>query len=146
MGRELFTVGYQGVTIEGFIDNLHANNIKCILDVRAYPLSRKPGFSKNILTQKLNRAKIKYVHLGELGAPKSFRDDLKLTGDYSDFFKKMNVYLASKKDTIEEAYRYVTQKRCCLMCFEQLATQCHRKIVAKKIKVRDKNGLQIKHL
>lgn len=146
MGRELFTVGYQGRTIEGFIDNLHANNISCILDVRALPLSRKPGFSKTILAQKLNQAKIKYVHLGGLGAPKSLRDDLKSTGDYSAFFKKMNIYLTGKKDAIEEAYRYVTHRRCCLMCFEQLAAQCHRKIVAKKIKGRDKNGLQIKHL
>ena len=146
MVRQLFTAGYEGTTIDGFIDRLQANRINCVLDVRYFPFSRKPGFSKTKLARRLNQSKIKYVHLRELGTPKKFRENLKSTGNYSDFFKKMNKYLAGKKDAIEEAYHYVMHKRCCLMCFEQLSAQCHRKIVARKIKIRDGNGLQIKHI
>ena len=146
MSTQLFTTGYEGTTISGFIDRLQANRINCVIDVRFLPLSRKPGFSKTKLARRLGQSNIKYVHLGELGAPKKFREYLKSTGNYSDFFKKMNKYLNGKKNAIEEAYRYVMKKRCCLMCFEQLSAQCHRRIVARKIKIRDGNGLQIKHI
>ena len=146
MGRQLFTVGYEGTTIDTFIADLLANNIDCILDVRALAFSRKPGFSKTRLAQRLKRADIQYIHLAELGTPKDMREKLKSTYDYSSFFKKMATYLATKKDAIEVAYNHVTNSTCCLMCFERLAAQCHRKIVARKIKARDGNDLQIKHI
>ncbi|MHC4461720.1 MAG: DUF488 domain-containing protein [Planctomycetota bacterium] len=146
MPRQLFTVGYEGTTIEGFIARLRSNNINCIVDVREVPLSRKPGFSKTELARRLNRACIHYVHLRELGSPKPLRENLKLTGGYSTFFKQMSRYLSGKKDVIETAYKYVINTTSCLMCFERLASECHRKIVAKKIRIRDGNGLQIKHI
>lgn len=146
MARSLFTVGYEGATVDTFIAKLIENEVECILDVRAIPLSRKPGFSKTQLARRLNRERIQYVHLRDLGSPKLLRDDLKLTGDYSTFFKKMAHYLSGKNDAIGTAYKYVMNTTCCLMCFERLAAECHRKIVAMKIKVRDGNGLQIKHI
>jgi uncharacterized protein (DUF488 family) len=146
MPRNLFTVGYEGTNINGFIANLLTNSVDCVLDVRQLPLSRKPGFSKNQLAQRLNRAKIQYVHLADLGTPKPIRQKLKSTRDYSTFFKKMNAYLAARKDAIETAYKYAMNNTSCLMCFERLAAQCHRKLIAKKIKQRNGNGLQIIHL
>lgn len=146
MGRELFTVGYEGATIDSFISNLQANNINCILDVRALPLSRKPGFSKNQLAGRLRRVDIHYIHLAELGTPKDIRDKLKSTRDYSTFFEKMERYLAEKKDAIEQAYNHVMSSRCCLMCFERLADKCHRKIIAEKIKGTNRDGLEITHI
>jgi len=146
MPKHLFTVGYEGTKINTFIANLLTNNVDCILDVRELPLSRKPGFSKNDLSRRLNRAKIQYVHLADLGTPKPIRQKLKSTRDYSTFFKKMDAYLAGRKDAIQAAYEYAMNNTCCLMCFERLAAQCHRKLVAKKIKQRNGNGLQIIHL
>jgi len=143
MGRELFTVGYEGATIDSFISNLQANNINCILDVRTLPLSRKPGFSKNQLAGKLMRVKILYIHLPELGAPNDIRDGLKSTRDYSTFFDKMEEYLNGKKDVLKQAYHHVVNSRCCLMCFEHLAEQCHRKIVAERIKATNGDDLKI---
>jgi uncharacterized protein (DUF488 family) len=146
MARELFTIGYQGTTIDTFIASLLANNINCVLDVRALPLSRKPGFSKTELARRLNLAEIQYVHFAELGTPKAIRGNLKTTRDYSTFFRVMEAYLAKQKDTIETAYSYVIKHKCCLMCFEHLADECHRKIIAAKIKERDGNGLKIKNI
>jgi len=146
MARQLFTVGYEGSTIDTFIANLLSNNIDCLLDVRALAFSRKPGFSKTELARRLNRSEIQYVHLADLGSPKPLRENLKSTRDYSTFFKTMESYLTSKKGAIEAAYKCVINHTCCLMCFERLAAECHRKIVAAKIKARDGNGLQIKHI
>ena len=146
MGRELFTVGYEGTTIDTFIDNLRINRIDCILDIRAFPLSRKPGFSKSKLAERLSHAGVQYIHLAELGTPKNIREKLKLTQDYPTFFKKMERYLAGRREAIELAYNHVMNSRCCLMCFERLADYCHRKIVAEKIKNTNGNGLQITHI
>ena len=146
MPRQLFTVGYEGSTIDDFVAKLLTNDIDCILDVRALPFSRKPGFSKTKLAQRLNRAKIQYVHLAALGTPKPIRENLKSTRDYSTFFKAMDKCLAKRPDAIETAYSYVANHTCCLMCFERLAAECHRKIVARKIKAQDGNGLQVKHI
>lgn len=146
MARQLFTVGYEGTKINPFISNLHTNNIDCIIDVRDIPLSRKPGFSKTALAQNLKNANIHYVHLRELGTPKTVREKLRLSGNYEIFFRTMDEHLASKKEAIEFAYKYMNKHTCCLMCFEHSADECHRSIVAKKIKERDGNGLQIKHL
>jgi uncharacterized protein (DUF488 family) len=139
-------MGYERTTIHTFIANLRANNIDCVLDVRALAFSRKPGFSKTALSQSLESENIRYVHIPDLGTPKPIREKLKSTGDYSEFFKTMDIYLTDKQDAIEFAYNYVNQHTCCLMCFEHLAQECHRNIVASKIKDRDGNGLQIEHI
>jgi uncharacterized protein (DUF488 family) len=146
MPRQLFTTGYEGRTLATFITDLRANNIDCILDVRALAFSRKPGFSKTQLARSLKRAKIQYVHLPALGTPKHIRENLKSTGDYATFFKTMERRLANNKEAIEAAYRLAINHTCCLMCFERLADHCHRKIVAGTIKARDGNGLRIKHI
>ncbi|MCJ7729872.1 MAG: DUF488 domain-containing protein [Sedimentisphaerales bacterium] len=146
MARQLFTAGYEGTTIHTFITILQNNNVDCVLDVRAVPFSRKPGFSKAELSRNLESANIRYVHLPDLGTPKPIREKLKSTADYADFFETMDAHLAGKQDAIESAYRYVSEHTCCLMCFEHLAEQCHRNIVANKIKARDGNALQIKHI
>ena len=146
MARQLFTAGYEGTTIHTFITTLQTNNVDCVLDVRAIAFSRKPGFSKTALSRNLESANIRYIHLPDLGTPKPIREKLKSTGDYNDFFETMDAHLAEKEDAIEDAYKFVNENTCCLMCFERLATECHRNIVASKIKARDGNGLQIKHI
>jgi uncharacterized protein (DUF488 family) len=146
MGSELFTIGYEGISIDSFVDSLQANDVRCVLDVRALPLSRKPGFSKTKLAERLRGARIDYVHLRELGTPKDVRDRVKSTRDYVTFFDKMEKYLTGKKDAIGQAYDHVVKTRCCLMCFERLAEQCHRKLVAEKIKATNGDDIQITHI
>lgn len=146
MAKELFTIGYEGMNLDGFVEQLKKFAVDCLIDVREIPLSRKRGFSKSGLVQRLNRENIHYVHFKELGSPKPIREKLKIDRDYSTFFKKMNKYLSNKKEAIESAYSYIADSTCCLMCFERLAEQCHRKIVARKIKEWDGNELRIKNI
>lgn len=146
MAKELFTIGYEGMALDAFVARLKNFAIDCLIDVREIPISRKCGFSKSGLVQRLSRENIHYVHFRELGSPKPIRQKLKINRDYSTFFKKMDKYLTNKKDALEKVYSYVIDNTCCLMCFEHLAEQCHRKIVATKIKEWDSNGLQIKDI
>ena len=49
----LYTFGYEGLTIEAFIERLKQARVQLIVDVHELPLSRKKGFSKNALRNAL---------------------------------------------------------------------------------------------
>src|SRR6478609_6265917 len=65
----IFTIGYEGTTVSEFIASLLAAGVGRVIDVRALPLSRRPGFSKTALRGALEEAGIEYVHLKALGTP-----------------------------------------------------------------------------
>src|SRR5438270_2319328 len=65
----IFTIGYEGTTVPEFIAALKAAGVDRVIDVRALPLSRRPGFSKSPLRAALDEAGIEYVHLKALGTP-----------------------------------------------------------------------------
>lgn len=142
----MFTIGYEGTDLAAFLECLKKNAVECLIDVREIPFSRKRGFSKTPLSRALDARGIYYVHLKELGSPTSIREELKSGGDYGKFFEAMEKYLATRREEIERAYGYVDRMTCCLMCYERLAAMCHRKVVVKKIKERDGNGLEVTHL
>ncbi len=74
---KVFTIGYEGATMDGFIAALDTAGVRQVIDVRALPLSRRPGFSKSSLAASLAAAGIAYVHLKALGTPKPGRDAAK---------------------------------------------------------------------
>ncbi len=65
----IFTIGYEGSTVGDFLGALKAAGVERVIDVRALPLSRRPGFSKSPLKAALEEAGIEYVHLKALGTP-----------------------------------------------------------------------------
>jgi uncharacterized protein (DUF488 family) len=142
----LFTIGYEGAGLQEFLDCLEKNAVECLLDVREIAFSRKRGFSKTPLSRALEERGIHYVHFKELGSPSSVREELKQGRDYRKFFREIEEYLATQVEGIERAYSYIGRMTCCLMCYERLAAECHRKVVASKIKERDGNGLKVEHL
>ncbi len=146
MSTRLFTIGYEGAGLQEFLDCLEKNAVECLLDVREVPLSRKRGFSKTPLARALEGRGIRYVHLIELGSPGAIRDELRSGHDYGKFFREMEEYLATQAEGIEQACGYIGRMTCCLMCYEESADTCHRKVVASKIKEHDGNGLEVEHL
>lgn len=146
MSARLFTIGYEGWDLPGFLDHLGATGIQCVLDVRESPFSRKPGFSKGPLSRALEARGIRYVHLRELGTPRPLRQQVKSDGDYRRFCQKMQEHLASQQEGIERACSYVGRMTCCLLCYEKSPEMCHRKIVGSLVCERVENGLEIAHL
>ena len=65
----IFTIGYEGATVGEFLAALEKAGVKRVIDVRALPSSRRPGFSKSPLGAALGEAGIDYVHLKALGTP-----------------------------------------------------------------------------
>lgn len=132
--REVYTIGYEGTDIRSFIETLSALNIELVADVRAVPISRKKGFSKNKLREALSEHGISYQHFRELGDPKPGRDAAK-AGDFSTFEAIFNAHMeedASLRElnTLAEiAQEQVT----CLLCFERQAVKCHRSIISRHL-------------
>lgn len=70
----IFTIGYEGATVAEFIAALTGAGVERLIDVRALPLSRRPGFSKTALKAALHEAGIECVYLRALGTPADGRD------------------------------------------------------------------------
>lgn len=143
---KLFTIGYEGRNIDEFVSLLKENSITRLIDVREVPLSRKKGFSKSRLNERLQNENIEYVHIKALGSPTEIRKKLKTDWNYKSFFKAFSVYLHQNWWAIENAYQYLSNGVNCIMCFESHPFQCHRSTVADKIKEHDGNELKIEHI
>ena len=123
----LFTIGYEGATQAELIGALKAAGVERVIDVRAVPMSRKPGFSKNILAAGLREAGIDYVHLRALGTPPAGREAAR-----KGRFDVMERIYAEQLETTEagvDAARMVAlakEKPSVLLCFERDPAHCHR--------------------
>ena len=71
---EILTIGYEGTTQDEILTRLEAAGVALLIDVRAIPQSRKPGFSKRLLSASLEARGIRYTHLRDLGTPKPGRE------------------------------------------------------------------------
>ena len=143
---KLLTIGYEGRDIDEFITRLKRFNISRLIDVREIPLSRKRGFSKSALRERLEDENIEYVHVKALGSPSPIRNKLKSDRDYDYFFKAYSNYLSQNMEVLKEVYQFISDGINCIMCFERMPEKCHRSTVADKIKEYDGNGLKIKHI
>jgi len=144
----LFTIGYEGLSLEEYLNKLLINNVKVLCDVRKNPLSMKYGFSKNQLKNACSGVGIEYVHIPELGIESRYRQNLNSQKDYDVLFEKYrNTTLESSKlflDRIEKLIQL--KKRIALTCFEANHNQCHRKQVADKLIELNNGRFKISHI
>lgn len=141
---ELFTIGYEGSSIQAFLEVAVAAGIDKIVDVRELPLSRKAGFSKTALKGNLASVKIDYIHVGALGCPKAVRNRYRVDGNWTIYEGDFRKYLASQQETISEVAELSLLDTCALLCFEADYRKCHRSLVASAIQ--ENNGIKITHL
>ncbi|MEH2481925.1 uncharacterized protein (DUF488 family) [Nitrobacteraceae bacterium AZCC 2146] len=130
----VYTIGYEGTDIDRFVATLKAVGVHLLADVRALPLSRKKGFSKNGLRERIEREGMGYIHLGALGDPKDGREAAR-AGRYDQFRAIYNKHLAQAEPqaTLKELTALVKKQATCLMCFEREPAECHRLIVAAQL-------------
>jgi len=126
----IFTIGYEGAIQAELVAALRAAGVERVVDVRAVPLSRKPGFSKNVLAAGLAEAGIDYVHLKALGTPPEGREAARK--GRADVLER--VY-AAQLETPEAAVQtarlleLAAEKPSALLCFERDPAMCHRTLL-----------------
>jgi uncharacterized protein (DUF488 family) len=130
----IFTIGYEGATSDGFVAALKAAGVVRVIDVRALPLSRRPGFSKTPLAATLREAGIDYRHLKALGTPKRGRDAAK-KGDVATLTAVYDEQLQLPEAQAQAAIMLAlaAEMPSALLCFERDPCHCHRTLLMRSV-------------
>lgn len=143
----LATIGYEGATVDTFLDALRAARIQTVVDVRAVAMSRRPGFAKTKLAANLDGAGIAYLHLRRLGTPAEGRAAAR-SGRHEEMKRIFTHQLATDEAQDELTTLADLLKSGCrvaILCFEADPRHCHRSIVANALAERIP-GLRVEHL
>lgn len=135
----IYTIGYQNLSIDKFINILVKKGLKVVIDIRNTPFSYKYGFSKFWLTKYLPEFNIEYLNIPELGIPGIYRKNL----NGNALWEKYREILKSKVTHINDVMRILKKKPVVLMCFEAHPEECHRSTLAKRLSKKTK--LKIVH-
>jgi len=129
-GRRVFTIGYEQTTVAELIAALKAAGVERVVDVRALPLSRRPGFSKTALAGALVEAGIAYEHLKALGTPKEGREAAK-KGDVATLARVYagQLELSEAQAAAALLLDRIAERPTALLCYERDPRTCHRTLL-----------------
>jgi uncharacterized protein (DUF488 family) len=149
MARPFFTIGHSTRTLSELIDLLNTSEVETLVDVRSIPRSRtNPQFNRDTLPESLAPARIKYLHLAELGGRRGRRKDegpspngywthpaFRNYADYAmtDPFQK----------GLAELRELGHRGRCAIMCSEAVWWRCHRRIITDYLLVHGETVMHI---
>ena len=130
----LFTSGYEATTVPEFIAALGKAGVERVIDVRALPLSRRPGFSKTPLSAALAEAGIDYVHLKALGTPAEGRSAAR-AGRHADLGRIYAGQLELPEAMAQSAQmlELAKEKPSALLCMEREPAHCHRTLLLEAV-------------
>lgn len=141
----VYTAGYEGRSIDSFLNLLVQNGIQRLIDVRRNPIARRYGFHRSTLERLCNRLSIEYVHVPSLGIASEERRDLNDASDYRalfDHYKRGT--LREESSSLGRVSSLMLAKPSVLVCMERDPDFCHRSAVAEEIA--KLTGLQISNL
>jgi uncharacterized protein (DUF488 family) len=129
MEGRIYSVGYEGMTLEGLVSRLSDARVSVLVDVRLNPVSRKPGFSRRRLAEACDSAGIEYVHEKELGNPPDNRDSFR-KGDGEEGRVRMRSILSNGAGAaLERIVQLASAKRIAVLCVERDHGRCHRGVI-----------------
>ena len=142
-----FTIGYEGKSLEAYLNLLLENNVKLLCDVRRNAYSMKYGFSKAQLQKACEGIGIKYMHLPEFGIASADRKELNSPEDYQALFAEYDKGLSGMNEELQKFFKLIeTEKRVAITCFEADQCNCHRGRLAKKLSETAGWNLEPKHI
>jgi uncharacterized protein (DUF488 family) len=131
----LYTIGYEGISLEQYLNKLIRKHVQVLVDVRNNPMSMKYGFTRSQLQKACNSVGIQYMHFPEVGVISQQRQELKTQTDYDRLFAKYRKDTLPNTLPVQQTILQLLQdkKRIALTCFEANICQCHRKHLAEAI-------------
>jgi uncharacterized protein (DUF488 family) len=130
----IFTIGYEGTTVPEFVAALQKAGVERVIDVRAIPNSRRPGFSKTPLRNTLAEEGIDYVHLRALGTPADGRAAARAGRDAD--LKRIYAGQLELPEAIAQSAQMLdlaAEKASALLCYERDPAHCHRTLLIEAI-------------
>lgn len=142
------TIGYEGRTLESYLNELLRSGVTLLCDVRRNPLSRKYGFSKGTLSKGCEGVGLRYEHLPELGISSEQRQGLETQADYDALFADYErEALPLQGPALAKIREWVRSgERVALTCYERLPAQCHRHCVSDALERELGKGFVARHL
>jgi len=131
----MYTIGYEGISLESYLNKLIQNDIRVLIDVRNNPISQKFGFSSSQLKRFCESIKIEYFNFRDVGIASDYRQELKTQEDYDKLFDNYWKKTLSKTISTQHKILELVKKhgRIALTCFEADICQCHRKHLAQAV-------------
>ena len=144
----LFTIGYEGISLEQYLNKLIINGVTVLCDVRKNPISMKYGFSKTQLKNACEGVGITYIHIPEVGIESNQRQQLITQSDYDQLFAHYKLQTLVNADIQKKEILNLlkTRKHVALTCFEANIHQCHRKHLAESIVEMQGFNYELKHI
>lgn len=130
----IFTIGYEGASLDAFMETLLESGVETLVDVRAIAVSRRRGFSKTALGTRVREEGMEYVHLRELGDPKPGREAAR-AGKWREFESIYGAHLRTPaaQDALAKLVDLAAVSSIALLCYEADAVGCHRTMIARDV-------------
>jgi len=130
----LYTIGHSTRPLDELIAALQAHSIQTLVDIRAFPMSRRlPHFNREALEKSLPAAGIAYVWMKALGGHrKKNRDDSPNIALRSPAFRNYADYMLTPEfeRAASELIELAGHSRTAYMCAERVFFRCHRMLVS----------------
>ncbi len=130
----LYTIGHSTRTIEELIGALRAHQIQTLVDIRAFPMSRRlPQFNRDSLEQTLPAAGIRYVWMKELGGyRKKTLEESPNIGLRNQSFRNYADYMLTPEfeHAMSDLLALAEGSRTAYMCAERVYFRCHRMLIS----------------
>lgn len=130
----IYTIGHSTRELPELISALEAHGIKTLVDIRAFPMSRRlPHFNRESLEKALPEAGISYVWMSALGGRRKRQTkDSPNTGLRNDSFRNYADYMLTSEfqNGIDELLRLAVNGPTAIMCAERVYFRCHRMLVS----------------
>ena len=130
----VYTVGYEGLSIDAFLLLLLHNGMERLIDVRKNPVARRYGFHKSSLATNCSRLGIEYLHVPQLGIESSWRASVQTSEERDKLFDRYNTEVLAQGSTSIDCVRTLLEQRpSALMCMEADFSCCHRSHLATRL-------------
>jgi len=143
----IYTIGHGNRSIGEFVGLLEGPRIECVVDIRAYPASRRhPRFAREALDRSLADAGIRYVWEGNaLGGRRKPGIHSPNVALKNPGFRAYADHMATEtfQDGLKRLLEQGWSARTAILCAERLPWQCHRNLVADSLVAR---GTRVLHL
>jgi uncharacterized protein (DUF488 family) len=143
----LYTIGHSTRTLEELIAALQAHQVQTLVDIRAFPMSRRlPQFNRDSLEKSLPEAGICYVWMKPLGGyrKKILKESPNIALRNESFRNYADYMLTAEfEQATAELIRLAENSRTAYMCAERKYFQCHRMLVSDWLVARGHEVLHI---
>jgi len=142
----IYTIGHSTRPIDDFVSLLERSSIERLVDVRAFPGSRRhPHFNREALARTLAGLGMEYLHRTSLGGRRRLPRDAPPSGWRNESFQAYALYMRTPEfhRALDELITLGEERRTVIMCSEAVPWRCHRTLISDALHAR---GVSVEHI